>query len=133
MQLLGNTSVINFNLLTVFPLSLSLSLFLFTKKQLGAVLIDIPGFCIGHFPCKIGTVYFSNPASKTHRDQMTVKKSSNGGETWEIDTPIFGGPSAFSNLVPIGVPVSNSYGVVFENGEQVAYERISFAEVKILN
>lgn len=78
-------------------------------------------------------MYFSNPASKTHRDQMTVKKSSNGGETWEIDTPIFGGPSAYSNLVPIGVPVSNSYGVVFENGEQVAYERISFAEVKILN
>ena len=100
---------------------------------MGAVLIDIPGFCIGHFPCKTGTVYFSNPASKTHRDQMTVKKSSNGGETWEIGTPIFGGPSAYSNLVPIGVPVSNSYGVVFENGEQVAYERISFAEVKILN
>jgi|EP01046_Picozoa_sp_COSAG06_P011914 hypothetical protein len=34
-----------------------------------------------------GTLYFSNPATTTGRNHMTLKKSLDSGATWEVPAP----------------------------------------------
>ena len=47
------------------------------------------------------TLYFSNPASKTHRENMTLKKSTDSGGTWSVEAPIWAGAAAYSLVVPL--------------------------------
>eukprot|EP01047_Picozoa_sp_COSAG01_P070437 COSAG01_NODE_10673_length_2107_cov_28.150398_2_plen_562_part_00 len=74
-----------------------------------------------------GTLFFSNPDSSSERTLMTLKASTNG-ESWHVDTPIFGGKSAYSVVVPLDAA---HVGVVYERGESGAYERVSLGIVTL--
>ena len=75
-----------------------------------------------------GTLFFSNPDSETERTHMTIKKSTDSGQSWQVATPIFSGPSAYSVMVTID---ESRVGVVYERGETDAYERITMAVVDV--
>jgi sialidase-1 len=67
---------------------------------------------------------FSNPASKTKRETMTVRMSLDEGKTWPISRVLHPGPSAYSCLV---VLPDRSIGCLYERGKTKAYETITFA------
>ena len=48
-----------------------------------------------------GTLYFSNPATTTGRNHMTLKKSLDSGASWEVVSLIYAGPAAYSLVVPL--------------------------------
>lgn len=88
-------------------------------------------------------LYFSNPASKLHRVNMTMRWSHDGGETWPGLQQIWAGPSAYSTLVGVRPPTAGavslkgalapmtSIGIVFERGISGTYERITFAQIPV--
>jgi hypothetical protein len=58
-----------------------------------------------------GTLYFSNPDSVSERTHMTLKKSTDSGNRWQVDTLVYGGPGAYSVVVPLD---AERVGVVYE-------------------
>ncbi len=78
-----------------------------------------------------GRLLFSNPASKTKRERLTVRLSHDEGETWPAALLLHEGPSAYSCLT---VLPDGSIGCLYEGGEKNAYEKILFARfaVKLL-
>jgi len=46
-----------------------------------------------------GSLYFSNPASATARVNMTLKRSDDGGNSWQEVALVFGGMSEYSVLI----------------------------------
>lgn len=73
-------------------------------------------------------LYFSNCASATRRERMTLKRSLDAGATWEEVGVLHAGPSAYSCLVEMPAPNAgaSAIGCLFECGEKGAYERIDF-------
>lgn len=68
---------------------------------------------------------FANPDSGyNHRVNMTVKLSYDEGENWPVARTIHPGPSAYCCLAPLA---DGEIGLLFENGAENPYERISFA------
>ena len=51
------------------------------------------------------------------------------GKSWDDGVPVWSGPSAYSQLVSLGD--DSTVGVLFEAGSKMAYETISFAQVKV--
>jgi len=77
-----------------------------------------------------GTLYFSNPAEEKGRTHMTLKKSTDSGEHWAVDTLIWPGPAAYSLVVPLSAnSTGGAVGVVYERGFQGAEENMSIAIV----
>ena len=77
-----------------------------------------------------GTLYFSNPAQAKSRTHMTLKKSTDSGEHWAVDTLIWPGPAAYSLVVPLSAnSTGGAVGVVYERGFQGAEENMSIAIV----
>lgn len=77
------------------------------------------------------TLYFSNCASETKRRMMTLKKSDDGGATWNTVDVLHQGPAAYSCLVDLradrkdGQAASDAtVGCLFECGDAHPYERI---------
>jgi sialidase-1 len=66
---------------------------------------------------------FSNPAS-SRRERLTVRVSYDEGATWPVARALYDGPSAYSTLA---VLPDRSIGVLFEQGENSPYEKITFA------
>ncbi len=66
---------------------------------------------------------FSNPAHRKQRVNMTVRMSHDTGKTWPVSRVIHPGPSAYSCLT---VLQDGSIGLLYENGKDSPYERISF-------
>jgi sialidase-1 len=72
---------------------------------------------------------FANPDSGyNHRVNMTVKLSYDEGESWPVARTIHPGPSAYCCLAPLP---DGQIGLLFENGEENPYERISFARFSL--
>ena len=71
---------------------------------------------------------FSNPAHRKERVNMMVRLSSDSGETWPVSRVIHPGPSAYSCLT---VLEDGKVGLLFENGADSPYERISFARFNL--
>jgi sialidase-1 len=67
---------------------------------------------------------FSNPASRTTRDRLTVRMSPDAGQTWPFATVLHAGPAAYSCLT---VLPDGSIGCLYEAGQRHAYEKIVFA------
>lgn len=67
---------------------------------------------------------FSNPASSTSRQQMTVRLSTDEGKTWKVQRELHRGPAAYSCLT---VLPDRSIGCLYEAGEGNAYEHLVFA------
>ncbi|MCP4092710.1 MAG: hypothetical protein GY747_04605 [Planctomycetes bacterium] len=66
---------------------------------------------------------FCNPNS-TKRENLTVKVSFDGGNTWPIARVLHAGPTAYSSLT---ILPQGGLGVLYERGIKGAYEGISFA------
>ena len=58
-----------------------------------------------------GDLYFSNPATTSGRNHMTLKKSADQGATWKIESLIYDGSAAYSLVVPL---TNTTLGVVYE-------------------
>ncbi len=80
------------------------------------------------FSEKTKTLYFSNPASATSRENMTLKASKDFGKNWQTVEVLHSGPSAYSDLTLIG---KNKLGCLFEGGSVNPYEGIVFKIVEI--
>ena len=79
------------------------------------------------------TVYFSNPASKFFRINMTVRWSEDNGESWVGSLGVWKGPSGYSCLTTIpGTQANNTFiGMVFEKGVTRYYESIVFVRLRL--
>lgn len=73
-------------------------------------------------------LYFSNPASKESRENMTLRMSLDGGESWSYKLLINKGPSAYSDLVMID---EKHIGIYYEGGRKSPYEGIAFEVIDI--
>ena len=71
-------------------------------------------------------LFFSNPASGTKRNNMTVRRSEDSGASWIAARTVWAGDAAYSALVELN---ETHVGLVFENGEASSYERVSFLAV----
>ncbi|GIW80641.1 MAG: sialidase [Gemmatales bacterium] len=74
------------------------------------------------------TLLFSNPASTTTRHRLTVRLSRDGGKTWPASKLLYAGPSAYSSLA---VLKDKTVGCLFERGDKIYSEKISFARFSI--
>ncbi len=91
---------------------------------------------LSHFTDRVShdkdRLLFSNPAS-TERENMTVRLSYDGGQTWPVARQLHGGPSAYSRLT---VLPDLTAGCLYERGDETPmvsderysnYEKITFA------
>lgn len=69
-------------------------------------------------------VLFSNPASKSKRERMTVYLSRDGGKTWPVSRLVDERPSAYSCLT---VLADGSVGLLYEAGDTFAAAELVFA------
>ena len=78
---------------------------------------------------ELNSILFANPAHPTERREMTVRVSCDETATWSDGKLVDRGPSGYSDLVLISDPsVDNPVaGLLYENGESVYREDISFA------
>jgi sialidase-1 len=70
---------------------------------------------------------FSNPAS-TRRERLTVRLSSDDGNSWPHSRVLHEGPAAYSSLA---VLPDRSLGCLYECGEKTAYDTITFARIPL--
>ncbi|MBP1615063.1 MAG: exo-alpha-sialidase [Bacteroidetes bacterium] len=69
------------------------------------------------------TLLFSNPACEKKRVNMSISISHNNGKSWKKKLAIYEGRSAYSDIL---VLPSGNIGILYENGQNELYERISF-------
>jgi sialidase-1 len=64
-----------------------------------------PGLAADPEDLGAGHLFFSNPASRTARENMVVRRSTDSGRTWtdwrDPTTVVYSGPSAYSCLAPL--------------------------------
>ncbi len=73
-------------------------------------------------------LFFSNPASTTHRKTLTIRMSTDQGKTWPIARSIHDGPAAYSCLA---VLPDRSIGCLYEAGEKHSSESLKFARFTV--
>lgn len=81
------------------------------------------GSCIRVQTADGDILLFSNPEHPKRRRNMTVKISYDDGKTWPVKKSIYAGPSAYSCLT---VMPDGEIGLLYENGKESPYEKISF-------
>ena len=69
---------------------------------------------------------FSNPDHPKERKNMTIRVSFDQGNTWPVRKTIYEGPSAYSCLT---VLPDGNIALLYENGDDSPYERISLGEM----
>ncbi len=69
-------------------------------------------------------ILFSNPASKTDRERMTVRLSYDEGKSWAVSKLLHEGPSAYSDLA---ILPQGKIACLYESGETHPYEKITLA------
>jgi len=77
------------------------------------------------YPGLANYLLFSNPAS-TRRENLTVRSSKDGGDTWSHQRLLHSGPSAYSCLA---VLPDGQIGCLYEAGTASPYEQIVFSRV----
>ena len=76
----------------------------------------------------VNRLLFSNPASKKGRMNMTIRVSYDEGKTWKYSKTLRPGPSAYSSMA---VLPDGTVGILYEQGEEKIYEKISFARFNL--
>ena len=74
------------------------------------------------------TLFFSNPANKDSRVNMTLRLSSDGGKNWSKKIVVHKGPSAYSDIVMIN---KKRIGILYEGGKKSPYGGIAFKEFRL--
>ena len=77
-------------------------------------------------------ILFSNPnppisLERGPREQMTVKLSSNDGESWTKELLIYDGPSAYSSLAKLP---DGEIGLLYEKDKDIAFAQFSFKQIR---
>ena len=75
-----------------------------------------------------GSLYFSNNPTESTRRNMTLKRSRDGGSTWETVVQLTDGPSGYSVVTPV---MDGQVAVVYETGAKAPDEQIVFAAVDV--
>ena len=73
-----------------------------------------------------GSLLFSNPAHHRSRVRMTLRRSPDGGATWDKGVLVYPGPSGYSVL---GQGSDGSVYLLYENGDMAYSDRISLARI----
>ncbi len=73
-------------------------------------------------------LFFSNPASSTSRENMTIRKSVDDGETWTANYKVYKGLAAYSDMVQLS---SSQIGILYEAGSATSYDGIAFKTIKV--
>ena len=68
------------------------------------------------------TLLFSNPSSETKRVNMTVKRSTDSGKSWEEAVSVYSGPSAYSDMA---ILPNGDVALLYECGKKSPYETIT--------
>lgn len=71
---------------------------------------------------------FSGPADPGFRALMTVRRSHDGGITWQDAYTVDGLPAAYSDLVRVD---DETVGLLYETGDFSAYETITFRRIPV--
>ncbi|MGW6020665.1 sialidase family protein [Streptomyces sp. NPDC055099] len=71
---------------------------------------------------------FSGPADPGFRALMTVRRSHDGGITWQDAYTVDGLPAAYSDLVRVD---DETVGLLYETGDFSAYETINFRRIPV--
>lgn len=72
------------------------------------------------------TLLFSNPDSKTKRENMTIKQSNDNGKTWNPVYRLEGQKAAYSDLMVFD---DGDVGILYERGSKSPYEEIVFTRI----
>lgn len=72
-------------------------------------------------------IVFSAPGDPGARRDLTLRVSFDEAQSWETSLVLHEGPAAYSDLVETS---SHALGVLYENGDDGTYERITFASVR---
>eukprot|EP00039_Didymoeca_costata_P001668 m.54161 g.54161 ORF g.54161 m.54161 type:complete len:391 (-) comp10907_c0_seq1:135-1307(-) len=78
-----------------------------------------------HDTSRTGRIVFSGPASLSERANMTIRVSTDAGETWSSPAVIWEGPAGYSDLSL--VDMSGKIAMIFENGEKSFADMVSVA------
>ncbi len=82
-----------------------------------------------NYPAKPKHLLFSNPASQTTRQTITVRLSRDEGRTWPVKKLLHAGPAAYSSLVAFP---DSSIGCLYESGDEGGRrDRITFARFSL--
>ena len=73
-------------------------------------------------------ILFSNPASAKGRANLTVRLSSDEGQSWAVSKQVNAGPSAYSCLAVLS---DMTIGCLYEQGNADAYEKITLARFSL--
>ena len=73
------------------------------------------------------TLYFCNPSSLT-RENLTLRRSDDGGRTWAASRTVYAGPAAYSDLA---VLADGTVLCLYERGTASPYEEIALARTTI--
>ena len=68
-----------------------------------------------------------NPSNSSARNNLRLKSSQDGGETWNDGYAVWPGAAAYSDVLALD---TENVGVLYENGSSNAYQRISFYSIK---
>lgn len=71
-----------------------------------------------------GVLLFSNPASQSKRERMTVRGSFDDGRTWPVSLLLHAGPAAYSDLA---VLADGRIACLYEAGDKGSSETIRLA------
>jgi sialidase-1 len=72
-----------------------------------------------------GVLVFTNAASPSRRENLTVRLSYDNGRTWPYARTLHAGPAAYSTIIPLNH--GRGIGVLYECGNSSPIERITFA------
>jgi sialidase-1 len=75
----------------------------------------------------VDALVFTNAAS-ARRENLTVKLSYDGGETWPVARTLHAGPAAYSTVIQLR---DGSIGVLYERGDRSEVEKITFARFNL--
>ena len=86
--------------------------------------------CQGSLVRFAGAHYISYPSSQFRRRELRVYRSTDGGASWNSIKQVWGGPSAYSQLVPLDES-TGLMGLLLEAGHGSPYEAIEFVSFKV--
>lgn len=85
------------------------------------------GSILNHEAGGIHALFFSNAASSSSRINMTIRMSTDDGQTWPKRYQVHPGPSAYSDIVMV---TDEKIGILFEGGVNKPYEGIAFRTIE---
>jgi hypothetical protein len=93
----------------------------------------------GPRPCLLRAHFLSNIHARYERANLQIRRSLDGGVTWEVVRTVRRGPAAYSQLVELPRAARTStrssggvrLGLLYEGGEWCPYEAIAFTSFEV--